>query len=212
MSTKVTPRFKKPGARDPRLLIGIFIVLLSVLGVIGTVRATNQTEPFYAVTSDIGIGEAVSKENLTVIDARLASSGATYVSASEPIAPGTVAKRPLAAGEILPVAAVTTELKEGRRLVTLLKDQYAVADFKAGDRVDIWVSSKGEGANNFSDPEVIAEGAEVHSVTAQESIIGGTGQSAVELWVHADLLTSVLAATSNGSVINLVPSTYTGGS
>lgn len=211
MPSKLTPRFKKPGATDPRLLIGVFIVVLSLLGVLGIIRATNQTEPFYALTADVGIGETITTQNLTVVDARLAGSSEQYISADQPIAPGTVAKRPLVSGELLAAAAVTTDLKEGRRLVTLLKDQYAVADFQAGDRVDIWVASKVEGSNTYNEPRAIAEGAEIHSVTPQESIIGGTGQSAVELWVESDLLSPVLAASSDGSVINIVPSTYKAG-
>lgn len=209
MSTgKVAPRFKKPGIKDPKLLAGIFIILLSVLGVIGLVRATNQTVPYYAVTQDVGIGEAITSENLKVVDVRLADSAGTYIPADRELPSGLVASRAISSGEILAESATTSEVKDGRRLVTLLLDQYAVSGFKAGDMVDIWVSSKTEGSNNLGDPTVIAEGAEIHSVTAQESIIGGTGQSAVEIWVSHDLLSAVLGATNNGSVVNLVPFDY----
>lgn len=207
-SGKVAPRFKKPGIKDPKLLVGIFIILLSVLGVVGLVRATNQTAPYYAVSKDIGIGEKISSENLTVVDVRLGDSSPVYIPAHQELEEGLVASRAISAGEILAESATTSEVKDGRRLVTLLLDQYAVSGFQAGDMVDIWVSAKEENSTRLGDPNVIAEGAEIHSVTAQESIIGGTGQAAVEIWVAHDVLPSVLGATNNGSVVNLVPFDY----
>lgn len=203
------PRFKKPGLKDPRLIFGLLIIVFSVLATVGLVRAMNQTEPYYAVSKDVGIGDRISTENTKIVQVKLGETASQYLSAEEDLDKGLVVTRPMKAGEILSPHAVTSEVCDGRRLVTLLLDQYAVAGFSPGDRVDIWVSrKKAEGANNFSDPEPIVSNAEIHSVTAQESIIGGTGQSAVEVWVESDHLAQVLGASNNGSVINLVPSAY----
>ncbi|MFW0180164.1 SAF domain-containing protein [Rothia sp. P5766] len=208
---QTAPRFKKPGLRDPRLLVGVLIIVLSILATVGLIRATNQTEPYYAVSKDLGIGDRISRENVQVVQVRLGDAAPQYISAEQDLAEGLVATRPLKAGEILSPNAVSSEVSEGRRLVTLLLDQYAVSGFSAGNRVDIWVSRKEEGSNSFGDPEPIVEGAEIHSVTAQESIIGGTGRSAVEVWVNNEYLSQVLGASNDGSVINLVPSAYESG-
>lgn len=207
----LAPRFRKPGFRDPKLLAGVLIILLSVLGVVGLVRATNQTQPYYIASKNIGIGEKITTDNVTTTQVKLGESADLYLSAEQAIADGAVATRPLAAGEFLSPRSLSTEVSDGRRLVTLLLDHYAVAEYDAGDRVDIWVAYKTEGANSYGDPVVIAESAEVHSVTAQESVIGGTGRSAVELWVSQDVLPAVLGATSKGAIISLVPSVYTEG-
>ncbi|MGV3246045.1 SAF domain-containing protein [Rothia sp. 11254D007CT] len=207
----LAPRFRKPGFRDPKLLAGVLIILLSVLGVVGLIRATNQTQPYYVASKDIGIGEKITTDNVTTAQVKLDESAGLYLSAEQVIADGSVATRPLAAGELLSPRSLSTEVSDGRRLVTLLLDQYAVAEYAPGNRVDIWVAYKTEGANSYGDPVVIAESAEVHSVTAQESVIGGTGRSAVELWVNQDVLPTVLGATSKGAVISLVPSAYAPG-
>ena len=207
----LAPRFRKPGFRDPKLLAGVLIILLSVLGVVGLVRATNQTQPYYVASKDIGIGEKITTENVTVAQIKLGDSAGMYLSAEQVIADGSVATRPIAAGELLSSRSLSNEVSDGRRLVTLLLDQYAVAEYVPGDRVDIWVAYKTEGTNTYGDPTAIAESAEIHSVTAQESVIGGTGRSAVELWVHQEVLPTVLGATSKGAVINLVPSAYAAG-
>ncbi|MDY6051524.1 MAG: hypothetical protein SPI83_03825 [Rothia sp. (in: high G+C Gram-positive bacteria)] len=201
-------RFRKPGFRDPKLLAGVLIILLSVLGVVGIVRATNQTQPYYVASKDIGIGEKITTDNTTTTQVKLGDSAQFYLSADQVIAEGTVATRPLASGELLSARSLSSEVNDGRRLVTLLLDQYAVAEYLPGDHVDIWVAYKTEGTNSYGDPVAIAESAQVHSVTAQESVIGGTGRSAVELWVKQEVLPDVLGATSKGAVINLVPSAY----
>ncbi|WP_237223753.1 SAF domain-containing protein [Rothia nasisuis] len=208
---QVAPRFKKPGLRDPKLLAGVLIIIFSLLGVIGLIRVTNQTEPYYVASRDIQLGEKVTTDNVQVVEVKLGDSANQYISVDQGLAEGSVAARPMVAGEIIASQALTTDTGDGRRLVTLLLDHYAVSAFEAGDRVDIWVSRKAEVANTYQDPEVIAEGAEIHSVTAQESIIGGTGMSAVELWVAPEAMPAVLGAANNGSVMNLVPSSHSEG-
>lgn len=205
-------RFKKPGLRDPRLIVGLLIIVLSVLATVGIIRATNETEPYYAASKDLGIGDRLSTENTKIVQVKLGDVAPQYLSAQQDLAEGLVVTRPMKAGELLTPQAVTSKVSNGRRLVTLLLDQYAVSGFTAGDKVDIWVSRKEEGKNNFTDPEPIVQGAEIHSVKPQESIIGGTGHAAVEVWVESDSLGQVLGASNNGSVINLVPSAYERGS
>lgn len=204
------PRFRKPGLKDPRLLAGILLIVVSVLGVAGIIRVTNQTSPFYVATRDIERGEAITADNLATVHVNLGESASQYLSAEQVLDEGSLAARPVKAGELLTTQTIAIEKAPNLRLVTLLLDHYAVASYQAGDRVDIWVSHKAEGGNNFHDPEPIAMGAEINTVKAQESVIGGTGKSAVELWVNEENMPAVLAVTNNGSAINLVPASLSG--
>jgi hypothetical protein len=40
-------RLRRPSWRDPRLLVGLLLVLLSVTGVTGLVRAVDTSEPVF---------------------------------------------------------------------------------------------------------------------------------------------------------------------
>ncbi|WP_421084607.1 SAF domain-containing protein [Rothia nasimurium] len=201
-------RYKKPGFKDPKLVIGLLLILVSVVGVVGIVRFANKSEPFYMASSDIKIGDALTSANLKVVDVQLGESAGHYVRADVELTEGTVAMQPIKSGELIASSEITDELKDGRRLTTLLMDHYAVAGFSSGDLVDVWVSFKREGSNDYEAPQSLVSHAEIHSITAQESIIGGTGKTAVELWVNADQLSQVLSASNGGAAINLIPAAY----
>lgn len=203
-----TQRYKRPGLKDPKLVLGLLLILISMIGVVGIVRFANKTEPFYMASTDLKIGDALTSANLKVVDVQLGDAAPNYVSADVELKPGTVATQPMKAGELITSSGITDELKDGRRLATLLMDHYAVSSFKSGDRVDVWVSFKREGSNDYEEPQSLVSHAEIHSVTAQESIIGGTGKTAVELWVNADQLGQVLNASNGGAAINLIPAAY----
>lgn len=59
-------------------------------------------------------------------------------------------------------------------------------------------------------PEVVMQSAHISKITSEESMIGSTGKSAVQLLVTEDALGKVLYATNNESKINLVPTSYAG--
>ena len=53
-------RLKKPSWKDPRLLVGILLVLASVVGVISLVGAADQTTEAYAAREPIAVGETLT--------------------------------------------------------------------------------------------------------------------------------------------------------
>ena len=61
-------RFRRPTWRDPRLLTGLLLVLLSVAGVTAVVTATNRTDPYLAAARDIEVGQDVTGQ-AEVLDA-----------------------------------------------------------------------------------------------------------------------------------------------
>lgn len=202
----LAPRFKRPGLKDPKLLTGLLIIVLSILGVIGVIQATNSTQPVYAASRDIKINEELTSDNTTIIQVHLGQSQDRYLPADQPLPQGLLARQALSSGELLAYSQVSDQPRQDRRLVTLLMDHYAVSHYRAGDRVDIWVSQKSETGNDYAEPSPLALEAEIHSLTAQESIIGGSGKTAVELWVSQDQVASVLGAENTDDVINLIPS------
>lgn len=209
-TSTVAHRLQKPGWKDPKLLVGLALILLSVVSVIGVVRATNQTETFYALARDVPVGQKITVEDLREVDVRLSDSASRYMRNTQEIAEGMRAKDFLRSGELLRVDAVTTTDTDQHRKATVVLDSTVVSTFSAGDRVDIWISQKAENKNAYGSPEVVMQSAYISKVTSEESMIGSTGKSAVQLLVTEDALGKVLDATNNESKINLVPTSYAG--
>ena len=59
------PRLKKPSWKDPRLLLGIMLVLASTAGVVALVGSADQTTEVFVVDEDIPVGTPVSAEDST---------------------------------------------------------------------------------------------------------------------------------------------------
>lgn len=206
---QLAPRFQKPGLKDPKLLIGLLLIVLSVIAVISVVRLGNKTEPYYLATRDIAVGEEIHMQDLTVADVRLAESREHYISQQKGIAEGTIATSRIASGQLIPASSISSENTDGRRIATVSIESTYAATLTPGKHVDVWISTKGQGgANSYNDPEVVMEAAEVSTISSKETLIGGSGKSVVQILVNDDALAKILKALNNEEKINLVPSDY----
>ena len=64
-------RLKRPSWKDPRLLVGILLVLASVVGVVSLVGAADQTTEAYAAREPIAVGETLTTDKLHRVKVRL---------------------------------------------------------------------------------------------------------------------------------------------
>lgn len=208
-ATAVSARFQRPGFKDPRLLIGLLLIAVSIVAVIGILRLGNKTAPYYKANRDISVGEKISAGDYSLIDVRLADAENLYVSEQQGIPEGAVATSRIASGQLLPSASISTQNTDGRRLATVTVDSAYASTLTAGTQVDVWVSAKQDGAgNSFADPTVVMEGAEISKISNEETLMGGTGKSAVQLLVSEDALGTILRAINNEEKINLVPTDF----
>ena len=53
-------RMHKPGFKDPKLIVGLILILISIAGVIGIIRINNQTYTYYTAKNDISIGQKIT--------------------------------------------------------------------------------------------------------------------------------------------------------
>jgi hypothetical protein len=143
-STTAAPaavRFRRPGWRDPRLVVGVLLVCVSVVLGAQLLSGRDDVSQVWAVREAVSGGETLSSDDLRAVGVRFAeaSDAGRYVSADEPLGPGAVVTRDLAEGELLPLAAL------GQTDAGLLELPVAVpgggvpAGLAPGDRVDVWV-------------------------------------------------------------------------
>lgn len=134
-------RFRRPGWRDPRLVVGVLLVCLSVVLGAQLLSGRDDVTQVWAVGEAVAAGATLSSDDVRPAGVRFADAddAARYVAATDPLAEGTVVTRDLAAGELVPLAA----LVQGEQ-AALLEVPLAVpggglpAGLAAGDRVDVW--------------------------------------------------------------------------
>jgi Flp pilus assembly protein CpaB len=134
-------RFRRPGWRDPRLLVGVLLVCLSVVLGAHLLGSRDDVTQVWALTEPVSAGEALGSADLRPLGVRFAdpADAERYVSAGAPVPAGTVVTRDLGAGELVPLAALG---QDGERLLELpvaATGGGVPAGVAPGDRVDVWV-------------------------------------------------------------------------
>ena len=190
---------------DPRLAIGLALVVGSVAGVVALVSAADETTEVLAAGEALAPGERVALSDFAVVDVRLGSATGRYLLAGDVPEEGVVVSRPVGEGELVPLEAIGSA--EGTRAASLVLDVGGTlaASVAPGAVVDVWAAREQEGGR-FGPPVVIASAATVARLVSSESLVGGGGTTtAVELLVPKSRVARVLEAAANSDAVSIVP-------
>ncbi|MEX3609556.1 hypothetical protein VVR12_00690 [Rothia sp. LK2588] len=208
---KLTHRITKPGFKDPKLLIGLALIAASILSVFAVVRGMNKTETYYAASSDIRVGQRLSAEHFRPVQVRLSESSGHYLRSLDDLHEQNVAIDNITAGELVSTHDLSEADPHHRREVTVIVNSAVAQGFTAGQHVDIWASAQATKGVGYDAPQRVASQAQISTVTSEDSLIGGTGESAVRMLISSKELAPVLEAVNNENKINLVPTSYESG-
>lgn len=197
-------RVARPTWKDPRLLVGILIVLASCVGVIALVSALDRTVPMYVAKADISLGEELTAEKLEVSNVKLDALAPRYVAASPDLVAGRRANALIRAGELIPSSALGLHDGTNRRPVSVNLPDALPAAIGAGSHVDVWVAPKDRAANAFAAPTLLLPAAEVTYRAERSTGFGGTSGTVVELLVVDEKLADLLEAMANDARITVV--------
>ena len=187
---------------DPRVAIGVALVVLSILGVVGVVAASDRTQTVYVAAQPLAVGSRVTATDLTPAHVRLGSAGGLYLTGTVPSG-GYVATRSVAAGEMVPVSALGSAAgADTDTLVLTLADQLP-GSVVAGSSIDVWAAPKTT-ATAYGPPQVLASGAAVVRLVPGDGLIGGGDSSRVELRVPQDDVARMLQSVADGDRISAV--------
>lgn len=193
-------RLRRPSWRDPRLVVGLLLVAVSVAGGSWLVDAAQGATPVWVARDTLTPGTELGAHHLEVAEVRLgAAQLAGYLDANQPVPEGLVALRTVTAGELVPRAALGDRaLLDVRPVAVTVPDPgSAVAE---GGVVDLWfVPAPGEGQ-----PDVLVRGLTVAEVTAPGGAFS-QGQTVIHVLVPEAELPSVLAATAGSGEVRVVP-------
>ncbi|WP_417218914.1 hypothetical protein [Arthrobacter sp.] len=197
-------RLRKPGWKDPRLLVGILLVVVSVAGVLTLVSVQNQTVPMYVARQDIALGQKIDADALRVVDVRLDTVQDRYLAADEPPAADLHANTLIRGGELLPLAAVGGRDPQGRKPLSVELPQELPVAVGVGTRVDVWAAERGSNSTTYGEPKRLLQSVEVSSVRELDSGFGGSSGQLVELLVMDKDLPAMLSAIANEARLTIV--------
>ena len=205
MTRSTTGAGRRTFSFDPRLAIGLSLVIASVAGVVALVSAADETTQVLAAAEPLAPGERIDRDDLRVLDVRLDGAVGKYLVPAKLPPEGLIVSRPVDEGELVPLAAVGTS--DSGRLASLVLDVNGslAASVQPGARVDVWAAPELEGGR-FGPPAVIAGGATVVRLVTSDSIVAASQTTAVEVLVPTSRIARVLEAAANSDALSIVPS------
>ena len=195
-------RLSKPSWKDPRLLVGLLLVLASVAGVVALVDAADRTVEAYAAKEDIAVGQTVDADKLVRIDVRLGDAEGRYLT-PESLPEGRIALQRVPKGDLVAASVLGEPRALDRKPVAISVVEALPAEAVAGTRVDVWVALP-DGRNGFAEPKLLVPGAEIAHVEAASSTLGGSRETQVLVLVEDGKLAQLLGAQANSAKVSLV--------
>jgi Flp pilus assembly protein CpaB len=203
----IAARLTRPSWRDPRLLIGLVLLLSSAAIGARVIASADHTHPVYAARAALPSGTVLSADDLEVVHLKLTGTAAGYLDARQPIPRGQVVIRTVGAGEIVPTGAIAPADRLVSRPVDIPFDGPVPTGLTVGGRVDVWASAKQRDAEGggYAQPQRIAEQVEVFDVSRPESGLAADRAASVEVLLPAESLPSVLDAMANDARVVVLP-------
>jgi hypothetical protein len=150
-------RLKKPSWKDPRLVVGILLVLASTAGVVSLLGAADQTTEAYAAREAIAVGERLTADKLHRVKVRLGDLEQRYLTPESGLAEGAVAVQRIGQDQLVPRDSLGELDVLDRKPVAVTVDEALPAQAVAGSRVDVWVALP-DARNGYSQPSLLLPG------------------------------------------------------
>lgn len=189
---------------DPRLAIGIVLVLASVAGVYAVITATDRSVLVLAATSALNPGDRVHRSDLVATSVRLGEAAGRYLEASDVPEEGVLVTRSVSAGELVPASAVGQAASVRVASIVVTVNGQLSKSIIPGAVVDLWSAAVVDD-RHFGPPAVLVGSATVVRVVEESGIIADNRGRAVEVLVPRSRIARVLEALDQGDAISLVP-------
>ncbi|MDJ0316496.1 MULTISPECIES: SAF domain-containing protein [Arthrobacter] len=196
-------RLTKPSWKDPRLMIGILLVLASVVSVVALVTSAGKTVPAYVATDVLVVGQKVTAESLTIVQVQLGDADGKYLDPNEVLDQGAVAIRMVPKGELVSRSSIGNTDALDRKPASVTIDEPLPKEVVVGSRVDVWVALPDE-RNGYQPPVLMLPGAEVAALNVSSSSLGSGKNMQLMVLVTDVQMPKFLGAVANKAKVAVV--------
>lgn len=197
------PRLSKPSWKDPRLLIGILLVLASVAGVVALVGNADSTVPMYAAKDALVVGQKITAESFTVVQVQLGDVDGKYLDPTDELDVNAVAVRMVPKGELVSRTSIGRIDALDRKPAPISITEPLPKEVVVGAYVDVWVALPDD-RNGFVEPVLMLPGAEVASLSAASGTLGASKNMALMVLVTDAQMPKFLGAVANKAKVSVV--------
>lgn len=198
-----TGRQRRALGLDPRLVIGVVLVIASVAGVYAVVTASDRSVLVLAAASTVSPGDRIYAEDLRPTSVQLGEAGDRYLESEDVPSDGLLVTRSVAEGELVPRSAVGSAASIRFASIVVTVSGELSKSIVPGVVVDLWSATEAE-QGVYGPPVVLVGSATVVRVVESGGIIADQG-GGVEVLIPRAKIARVLEAVANGDAISLVP-------
>ncbi|WP_458109114.1 SAF domain-containing protein [Arthrobacter sp. R3-55] len=196
-------RLKKPSWKDPRLLIGMLLMFVSIGGVVALVGSADRTTQVYSAREDIAVGQVVTEADVSIVNVRLDDIESGYITVEGGLDEDQVALQRVAKSELVPKGSLGKADALNRKPVAISMEGELPAQAVGGARVDVWVALPGT-SSAFDEPQLLLPGAEIAEVVAGSAALGASKTTQVLVLVTDEQMPKLLGAQANKANISVV--------
>ncbi|TNM60040.1 hypothetical protein FHN55_19840 [Streptomyces sp. NP160] len=219
-ASPLAARLRAPSWRDPRLVVGLVLVLASVLVGARVVSAADSTVPVWVAAHTLVPGEEITAEDVRAVRVHLEGGAGGYLAADAQPPHGAVALREVGSGDLLPRSAVGSAAALTTRPVGLPVTGPLPSGLVAGALVDVWVTpaptrgapvaaaaaagGPSAAAQEVSGPRQLAAAAVVQEVVTEGGSFATGRGGLVQVQLPPAELQQALQALADGATVSLV--------
>ncbi len=183
--------------KNSRLAMGLALLIIALSAASLISKEANRTVLVWASVGDLAPGQVITPTDITPASVLLAQTAKNYLSSSAQIVGTTVISK-ISAGDLIPVAAISTEVDSlDKRLVPLTVE---ITDLPIalvrGDVIDIYAIAKKD-SNSIITPELLAAGVSVEQVLERSN----SGSVSVLVILNNDKVLSALNLITDSGLI-----------
>ena len=176
------------------------LVLGSMVGAWVLIEQSKTTEVFLVTKQNLASGTSLKASDLDQLPLSMFEISGSYLQPPA-LVEGLVLTRPLAAGEAVPVSALTTAELTNWSNVVLTPALELSSQIEVGTKVSIW-SSPHLDFQTFGEPDLLATDIEVVKIIEPQGNFADTSKS-VELRVPKNSLQYLIGAITNNDALAL---------
>jgi len=183
------------------LILGMFLITISMVGVWWVIDANNTTEEFLVAAKPATSGSIITESSFRIARMNLGESSQLYLKPGD-LEPGNYLLNTMAVGQLVALGSVASAVIDARQPVVISSTMPLPQGVGVGDFVDIWVSESQEGGV-FAAPMALVLDAEIVDI-AQASGVMAEQQPQVQVLVPVESVSPILDAVASKDAISMI--------